>query len=423
MHRHINKNKKITMKPSLFIFPLLALMLSCNNTSEIVHPQCDTLVIDSTPEVVVAEPQYMYGIAIDSLEIEKSKIEKGRNLSSILGSYNLDRQAQYKAEQAINSVYDVKKLKAGNTYCAMLEQQDSVQVLRHWVYEIDAISFLTVNFGDSITATKETRKIKRVDKTTEGIIETSLWNAIAEQGEHWELAMVLSDIYAWNIDFFGLQKGDMFKVYYSEKLVDDKFVGIDTIKCAIFQHNRHEYMAIPFIINGDMQYYDFNGMSVKKAFLKAPLKYSRISSTFSHSRFHPVLKIRRPHHGVDYAAPTGTPVMSIGDGTVTAKGYDKKGGGNYVRVQHNSTYSTVYMHLSKFGAISKGSHVKQGEVIGYVGRTGTATGPHLDFRVYKNGTPIDPLKLESPSASPVPTDSLDSYVVVRDSLLKKLQED
>lgn len=411
------------MKPSFFIFPLLFLLLSCNNNPEIVHPTCDSLVIDSVPEAIVSEPQYMYGIVVDSLDVEKNKIEKGKNLSNILSNYNIDRQTQYKVERAIDSIYSVRKLKAGNTYCAMLEQQDSVQVLKHWIYEIDQISYLTVTFGKEITAKKETHKITRVDKTTEGVIETSLWNAIAGQGEHWELAMVLSDIYAWNIDFFGLQKGDMFKVYYSEKQVDGKFVGIDTIKCAVFQHNGHDFLAIPFTINGDMQYYDFEGMSVKKAFLKAPLKYSRISSTFSHSRLHPVLKIRRPHHGVDYAAPKGTPVMSIGDGTVIAKGYDKKGGGNYVKVQHNSTYATVYMHLSKFGAISKGSRVRQSEVIGYVGSTGTSTGPHLDFRVYKNGSPIDPLKLESPPANPIPTDSLDSYVIVRDSLLKKLQED
>ena len=220
------------------------------------------------------------------------------------------------------------------------------------------------------------------------------------------LAVELSDIYAWAIDFFGIQKGDQFKVIYEEQFVDSQSIGISEIYAAVFTHNGHDFEAYNFEQDSTESYFDNEGNSLRKAFLKAPLRYSRISSRFSHSRMHPVLKIRRPHHGIDYAAPTGTPVVSIGDGKIIKKGYQKRGGGRYVKVKHNSVYTTVYMHFSKFAkGISVGSFVKQGQTIGYVGSSGLATGPHLDFRVYKNGSAINPLRMESPPVEPVADDN------------------
>lgn len=377
-------------------------------------------------EKVYVEPVHptVYGICMDSLECEKYSVKSGENLSDILSRYGLDRKRISKAQDKIKDVFDVRKFRAGNSYYIMTEL-DSSKTLRHFIYDISPVEYFVLSINnDSVSVLKNEHKIVSREKVAEGVIETSLWNAVVGQGLQWELAMKLSDIYAWNIDFFGLQKGDMFRTKYIERWVDTTFIGIDSIKCAMFYHNNREYHAIPFEIDGKMDYFDNEGNSLRRAFLKSPLKYSRISSKFTHSRFHPVLKIYRPHHGVDYAAPKGTPVMSIGDGRVVAKGWDKKGGGNYIRVQHNSIYSTVYMHLSGFTkGLSQGGNVRQGDVIGYVGSTGTATGPHLDFRVYKNGKPIDPLKVESPSVEPVPTDSMPKFMMKRDALLKELRID
>ncbi len=398
---------------------------SCTNSTQTDNNKTanDSLVADTVkcPERI---HQTIYGIDIDSLDYEKLTIKRGENLSDILMRFNVDRKRIAKCETAISQVFDIRKLRAGNSYRVVTEQ-DSLHTLRHFIYDISPVEYFILSLnGDEITSEKNQHKVIERERVAEGVIETSLWNAVVGQGLQWELAMKLSDIYAWNIDFFGLQKGDMFKAKYTERWVDTTFVGIDSIRCAMFYHDNREYHAIPFDIDGKTDYFDNEGNSLRKAFLKAPLKYSRISSKFTHSRFHPVLKIRRPHHGVDYAAPKGTPVMSIGDGKVVAKGWDKKGGGNYIRIQHNSMYSTVYMHLNGFAkGISQGSSVRQGDLIGYVGSTGTSTGPHLDFRVYKNGTPVDPLKLESPSVEPVPADSMAKFNAKKELLLRELRID
>ena len=228
------------------------------------------------------------------------------------------------------------------------------------------------------------------------------------------LAIELSEIFAWSIDFFGIQQGDQYKVVYEESYVDSISIGINRIIGAWIFHNQTDFWGIPFVQDGTRSFFDEKGNSLRKAFLKAPLRFSRISSGFSHSRMHPVLKIRRPHHGVDYAAPTGTPVHTVGDGVVSRKGYQKSGGGNYVTIKHNSVYSTTYMHLSRYGkGIKQGVYVKQGDVIGYVGSTGLATGPHLDFRFYKNGSAVNPLKVEAPPVEPIHEENLTDYGMIR----------
>jgi len=233
-------------------------------------------------------------------------------------------------------------------------------------------------------------------------INTSLWVDMREEGVSPELILSLSDIYAWTVDFFGLQKGDRFRVLYEEKLCDGEVVAVDTVRYAVFTRGAEELPSIMFDQkDGGNIYWNEKGESMRKAFLKAPLKFSRISSGFSYARRHPVTRKVRPHTGVDYAAPKGTPVMSIGDGVVTSKKYEGAGG-NTVRIRHNSVYSTAYLHLSGYAkGLKVGQRVRQGQVIGYVGSTGRSTGPHLDFRVWKNGTPINPLKMQSPPAEPL----------------------
>ncbi|MCF6357955.1 MAG: M23 family metallopeptidase [Draconibacterium sp.] len=246
---------------------------------------------------------------------------------------------------------------------------------------------------------------------------------MVNSGQDPMLALELSDIFAWTIDFFAIQKGDRFRVIYDERFVDSTSIGIGEIYAVEFDHYGEPNYAFIFDQNNRLDYFDEKGKSLRKAFLKAPLKFSRISSRFSNSRMHPVLRIRRPHHGIDYAAPKGTPVMSIGDGTVIARAYQRRGGGNYLKIKHNSVYTTTYMHLNGFAkGVTTGSRVKQGQVIGYVGSTGLATGPHLDFRVHKNGSPVDPLKVKAPPVEPVKEENLARYNIVKDSLMNELQK-
>ena len=260
-------------------------------------------------------------------------------------------------------------------------------------------------------------------KELKGIVESSLWIAMQKYGADPQLAVVLSNIFGWTIDFFGLQKEDEFRVIYEQEYVDGQSLLNFNVLGASFHHGDSTYYAIPFVQEGEKLYYSQYGNSLEGAFLKAPLDFFRISSRFSNSRFHPVLKRYRAHHGVDYAAPTGTPVYAIGSGKVIAKGYQPQGGGNYVKIKHNSVYTTTYMHLSRFAkGIKVGTFVEQKQTIGYVGATGLATGPHLDFRVFENGKPINPLTIKSQPKKPISRENMPEFTVVRDSVKGMLDQ-
>lgn len=406
------------LKITLLLLSAVSLF-SCNTTTttEVAQEGQDTIQVDSIPVEIKPKELFM-GIDVENLDVEHGVIPNGKTLSDILSAYNVNGATIHQLAECSKSTFDVRKIRSGNNYHVLLTR-DSLPTLAHFIYEINQTEYLTCSFSDSICVKKEQKELTRVKRKVSGEIESSLWNSVVAQNVPFELALELSNIYAWNIDFFSLQKGDKYDVVYTEVRCDSNFVRIDSIECAIFNHCGTDFHAIPFTQNGRRDFFDYEGKSLRKAFLKAPLSYSRISSHFTHKRFHPVLKYYRPHHGVDYAAPTGTPVHTIGDGKVIFKGYTK-GGGHTVKIQHNSTYTTCYMHLSKYGKISVGSIVKQGEVIGYVGSTGLSTGPHLDFRVYQNGSPINPLKMKSPPVEPVNTELIDSFNCVRDSVLKIL---
>ncbi|MBO5829023.1 MAG: peptidoglycan DD-metalloendopeptidase family protein [Paludibacteraceae bacterium] len=403
---------------SLLLLSAISLF-SCNKTTtiKVTKEGQNTIQVDSIPTEIKPQELFM-GIDVENLDIEHGVIPNGKTLSDILSTYRVNGATIHQLAECSKSTFDVRKIRSGNNYHVLLTR-DSIPTLAHFIYEINQTEYLTCSFTDSICVKKEQKELTRVKRKVSGEIESSLWNSVVAQNVPFELALELSNIYAWNIDFFSLQKGDKYDVVYTEVRCDSNFVRIDSIECAIFNHCGTDFHAIPFTQNGRRDFFDYEGKSLRKAFLKAPLSYSRISSHFTHKRFHPVLKYYRPHHGVDYAAPTGTPVHTIGDGKVIFKGYTK-GGGHTVKIQHNSTYTTCYMHLSKYGKISVGSIVKQGEVIGYVGSTGLSTGPHLDFRVYQNGSPINPLKMKSPPVEPVNPELIDSFNCVRDSVLKIL---
>ncbi|MCF6169472.1 MAG: peptidoglycan DD-metalloendopeptidase family protein [Bacteroidales bacterium] len=374
-----------------FAFVLLALF-SCSNSHNSTGQE---------EEAVQHIPRLVYGINIDSLKVIKGKVKKNEFLADILLRHGVGYQVIDYIARYTKDTFDVRKIRTGNKY-SLICTNDSLEKVLYFAYEISASDFVLYHLSDSLYAMRGAKKIMVKTDTVSGTIESSLWNALVANNADPNLANELSEIYAWTIDFFGLQKGDRYKAVFDEFYVEGEYIGFGRIKAARFYHSNKNQYAFYFEQDSKGDYFDEEGNSLQRTFLKAPLRFSRISSGFSNSRMHPVLKIRRPHHGVDYAAPSGTPVYTVGDGVVVKKGYQKRGGGNYVKVKHNGTYSTTYMHLKGFAkGIKAGKAVKQGDLLGYVGRTGLATGPHLDFRFYRNGKAVNPLKVESPPSKPI----------------------
>ena len=371
-------------------------------------------------EVKIPEPVLLFNLPMDSFNIVPGQIRSGQNLSDILMTKGISMTKIDEISKKSILTFDLRKMKINNAYYFFMNKKETSKV-DYFIYEISPVDYVVYDLSDSLRIYKEKKPIVTQIKTASGVITSSLWNTMKAQALDPMLAMDLSEIYAWSIDFFGIQKGDKFRVIYEENFVFGKSIGIGRIFASQFVHANEDFYAFRFTQNNEESYFDNLGKSLKKAFLKAPLKFNRISSVFSASRFHPVLKIYRPHFGVDYAAPTGTPVVSISDGTVIAKGYQPAGGGNFLKIKHNSAYTTSYMHLSKFGdGIATGVRVHQGQLIGYVGATGLASGPHLDFRVFLNGDPVDPLKVKSPPTEPIMEKNMKSYTIHCDSMMTKL---
>ena len=401
---------------------LLALLISyCSRScSHRREPGFTPEMIDTT-SITPAEPTYFYGICIDSMYVEEGQIGKGQFLSTIFASKGISPKVTDHIARNHKDVFDVGKIRAGNRYYFLMTN-DTLETPLFWIYEIDRRNYALFSLTDSLTAWRFQKDMEvRMDRTS-GVITSSLWNAVIANGGDANLAVHLSDVYAWTIDFFGIQEGDSFDVVYDRQYIDGQSVGMGEVIYCNFVHCGDTLRAIAYEQDGQLGFYNEKGENLRKAFLKAPLNYRRISSTFSNSRYHPVLKIYRPHHGVDYAAPAGTPVVSIGDGVVVKKAYQAGGAGNYLKIKHNATYTTSYMHLKGFAkGIAEGTRVKQGQVIGYVGSTGVSTGPHLDFRVFKNGTPVDPLKMESPPADPIKNSDMERFTRVARYWMKTMR--
>ena len=340
---------------------------------------------------------YPLGFCTDSFRVVTGKIANGDNFTAWVSRLGLPLEKAASLSQACDTVFDVRKMRAGNSWSAYYK--DST-ILQYIVYDNSKVLQTVFRCSDSLAVWKYRKQVDTLERRADVTIQSSLWVDMTAAGASPDLIGALSDIYAWTVDFFGLQKGDRFRLLYREKMCEGESVGIERISYAEFLRDSTCLPAIYFDPgDGGNVYWNEKGESMRKAFLKAPLKFTRISSGYSTHRLHPVHGVVRAHTGVDYAAPIGTPVMSIGDGTVISTGWGG-GGGNTVKIRHNSVYTTAYLHLSKF-AVKAGQRVKQGQVIGYVGKTGTATGPHLDFRVWKNGSPINPLKMESPPSEPL----------------------
>ena len=393
----------------LFILSLAALVIFKDFIFEpIVHP------------IAKIAQKVEYGIVTDSMKIDRDEVKSGENLGGIFTRLGVDSKIVGNLDTYTNGVFDIRKLKSGNTYTAMMSN-DGNNTLKYFVYAVNDTSYVLFDFSDSLQVRKDSKKVVRNLKSVSGEINSSLWVTMQKVGVDPNMAVALANIYQWSIDFYAIQKGDAFKVIYEELSVDGKPISIGEIHSAVFIHNSKEYYAYRYTQGNITDYFDDKGENLRKEFLKAPLKFSRITSKFSNARMHPILRILRPHHGVDYAAPNGTPVHTIGNGTVLKASY-AGGAGRMVSIRHRNGYTTSYMHLAGFGpGIRPGANVSQGQVVGYVGSSGLSTGSHLDFRVYKNNVAMDPLKMESPPALPVNPKYKASYDSIRMMYEKNLK--
>ncbi len=357
-----------------------------SNANETIEP-----VNDSIPP---------FGFWEEDFRRVDDKVRSGDTFSGLMNRLGMSSEDAYKLSQICDSTFDVRKLRAGNPYKAYYDSLSND--LKYVVYENNRIRRTIFHCADSLAVYTYDFPVQHVTKYADVSISSSLWNDMSKAGSSPALIMKLSDLYAWTVDFFGLQKGDRFRLIYSQTECLGDIISLDTIYFARFTRDSTDLYSVMFDQgdNGNL-YWNEKGESMRRAFLKAPLEFKRISSGFSYARKHPVTGQIRAHTAVDYAAPMGTPVVALGDGTVISAGW-AGGGGNTIKIRHNSVYTTSYMHLRNFATgIKAGTHVRQGVVIGYVGSTGTSTGPHLDFRVYQNGKAINPLTMESPSSEPI----------------------
>lgn len=366
-------------------------------------------VQQSLPQGLETEDFSELEVALNNFEKRDGKIKSGDYFSTIMSRLGATQPQIYELDQKAKGVFDMRLFKVGYHYHAYYTKEEPAR-LAYMIYEQDNLSYVVFSLLDSLSVRTYKKDIKTEIDYIELDISLSLWSDLVEKGAPGLLAIKLSDIYAWSIDFFGLQKGDSFKAVYEKSVYKGEVLGVGDVLYAEFHHGEKVYKAYYYDDGSGNYYWNENGESMRKAFLKAPLSYTRISSGFSYSRRHPVTRKVRAHTGIDYAAPSGTEVMSIGDGVVVFKGF-KTQEGNMVKIKHNSVYTSAYLHLSKYAKNLKvGDRVSQGQVIGYVGSTGYSTGPHLDFRIWKNGTPINPLKMESPPANPIAEDKKDDFI-------------
>ena len=396
------KNKsflKSVIPVILFLF-----FMSCKNDKKVEQKE-----LEKEQKV---EPKIRFGFNLDKYVVLNDTVSKGDTFGGILEENRIGYPAIFNIVNAIKPVFDVRKIRLGKPY-TVLSSKDSLQAPEVIIYEHDIRNYTIINLKDSIYAYKEIKPIKYVEKEVSGIINSSLSQTLDEAGVNVNLANYMSDIYAWTINFFKLYRGDKFRLVYTDMYVDDStYYGIHKIKAAYFEHRGEPFYAFEFETDkekGIVDYFSESGKNLRRAFLKAPVKYSRISSRYNLKRRIALYGNRlRPHRGTDFAASVGTPIMTTANGTVIASSYTS-GNGNYVKVKHNSTYTTQYLHMKRRNA-RVGDFVKQGDVIGWVGMTGNTSGPHVCYRFWKNGVQVDPFKQKLPDAKPMKKELLEEYL-------------
>ena len=361
-----------------------------------------------------------YGFTLDSFEVVEDKVKPNQLIADILLKHHIPLKDIDLMLQRGKDVFDVRKFKANQPYTVFCSK-DSTKKAQCFIYEINAIDYVVYDMRDSMFVYAASKPVVTLEQKASGIISNSLYETMTDNGLSAALANELAEVYAWSIDFYRIQKGDKFKVIYDEQQVEGESVNIKRIKAAMFEHSGHEYYAVYFEQNGVSGYYDEESRGMKRQFLKAPVKFSHISSRYTMKRFHPVQQRWKAHLGTDYAAPTGTPIMSTANGVII-EATQNRFNGNYVKVKHNSTYTTQYLHMSRIASgMRRGASVRQGDVIGYVGSTGLSSGPHVCYRFWKNGKQIDALGEKLPQSEPISSGNKEKFHAVADVLVETLK--
>ncbi|MDA8937578.1 peptidoglycan DD-metalloendopeptidase family protein [Flavobacteriaceae bacterium] len=357
---------------------------------------------EKTSEIIKEKIITQFGYTLNNFTVKKDTVKSGDSFGSILENNNLFYPQIYNIVQKAKKVFDVRKINIGKPY-TILFSKDSLKTPKVFIYQPNLIDYVVVSLTDSLWAEKKSKAVELLEFEAEGVITSSLSETMEEKKLSPLLSNELSEIYAWTIDFFRLEKGDNFKIIYSAKFVDDSiYVGLNRIHSAYFEHRGKPFYAIEFETDskrGLFEYFDEDGKNLRRAFLRAPVQFSRISSRYNLKRKIAYYGRIRPHFGTDFAAPRGTPIRATASGTVVKSSYTR-GNGNYVKIKHNSTYSTQYLHMDKRG-VKVGQFVKQGDYIGTVGMTGNTSGPHVCYRFWKNGKQVDPLRQKLPEAKPI----------------------
>jgi len=368
----------------------------------------------------IVEPSYEYNILVDSFNVIKGSVKRGQTMGEILYLNHIDHFEINKIVEKSKGIFDVRRVNTGKKYTVICAS-DSTKKAQYFIYEIDATNYVVFDLRGEIDVYKGKKPVTVKLKTASGIIKSSLWLTMEDKKLSPKLTAELSTIYAWTIDFFKIQKNDGFRVYYEDKYIDGQYIGIGRLLAAEFTHKGQDFYSFYYRENENFgDYYDDQGKTLRKAFLMAPVDYKRISSRYSKRRKHPVTGRWKGHFGTDYAAAKGTPIWSTANGTIIAATYTKNNG-NYVKVRHNGTYTTQYLHMSKIKpGIRKGVFVKQGDIIGYVGSTGLATGPHVCYRFWKNDKQVDPFKQKLPPGDPIKKENREAYMLAKDSLMQIL---
>jgi murein DD-endopeptidase MepM/ murein hydrolase activator NlpD len=395
----------------IFVFFLLStFIVSCNKTKEE-----EIFVPKSKPKLVE------FGFNIHDFNIVNDTIKSGDTFGSLIEKQNLNGREVYDIVAKVKDTFDVRSIQKGKPY-TILRSKDRTNKIQVFIYQPDKLNFYMIDFRDSIVARKKVRPLTFKTRTIAGALNGSLSETLQNLKVDPDLATRISKIYAWSIDFFKLKKGEEFALKFTERYINDTiYDGVDSLKAAFFEYKGKKVYAFPFAPEGNakkQQYFDEEGKTLKNFFLKAPLKFVNITSRFAKNRFHPVQLIWKAHKGTDYAAPTGTPIMTTAAGVVEQAGFTT-GNGNFVKVKHDRTYSTQYLHMSKI-LVRRGQRVTQGQVIGKVGSTGLATGPHVCYRFWKNGVQVDALRLNLPTSSPIDSKYRQKYMAYMNPLKREL---
>ena len=396
----------------LMVIALLFILSNINN--EKTTKEIDEVV----PKVI--EPEYEYGILVDSFNVTKGVVKQGQTLGEILYANHIDHPQIAEIVNKSKGIFDVRRVNAGKEF-TIICVDDSTEKACYFIYQEDPTNYVVMDLTNEVDVYRGKKEVTTKVNVAYGEINSSLWITIQEQNLSPKIAAELSTIYAWTIDFFKIQKGDAFKVYYENKYIDNEYIGIGRILASEFTHKGQNFYSFYYRENENFgDYFDEKGRTLRKAFLKAPVDYKRISSRYSKRRKHPVTGRWKGHFGTDYAADRGTPIVTTANGTIVSASYTKNNG-NFVKVRHNGTYTTQYLHMSKIKpGIRKGVYVKQGETIGYVGSTGLATGPHVCYRFWVNGKQVDPYKQDLPPGDPIKEENREVYMIAKDSLMQIL---